>query len=289
MKDTESASEARRAHAARRRAAIRTGAGEGPRAPHRPGPATHPPRSGAGGQGVRLPQEPRLSAPTRDPLHHPGQGRPGAQPPKARRPRRPAAALRPGRLPRTPCDRVRDQPPQKAPGGATRFDKLAVRFEATVLVAAIGEWLCRTELPMLPARVVLAREEYALSARTTSGRVRGRPTRRGMRSRAITSVKAGASPACPAVSTKARGRQLPSAARRIFVVSPPRERPMGVVSGLVGRSPPSAGSGRMLMCSNGGGVDGHHPAQVLVGVRLGRQGGEHSLPGPAERPFRRRL
>lgn len=84
---------------------------------------------------------------------------------------------------------------------------------------------------------VLAREEYALSARTTSGRVRGRPTRRGMRSRAITSVKAGASPACPAVSTKARGRQLPSAARRIFVVSPPRERPMGVVSGLVGRSP----------------------------------------------------
>lgn len=81
-----------------------------------PRPATCPPRSGPGGQGVRLPQEPRLSAPTRDPLHHPGQGPPGAQPPKARRPRRPATALRPGRLPRTSCGRVRDQPPQKAPG-----------------------------------------------------------------------------------------------------------------------------------------------------------------------------
>jgi hypothetical protein len=37
-----------------------------------------------------------------------------------------------------------------------------------------------------------AREEYALSARNTSGRVRGRPRERGTRKRAITSGKAGA-------------------------------------------------------------------------------------------------
>lgn len=42
----------------------------------------------------------------------------------------------------------------------------------------------------------------------------------------MTSVKAGASPAWPAVSTNARGWQRPSAARWIFVVSPPRERPI---------------------------------------------------------------
>lgn len=35
---------------------------------------------------------------------------------------------------------------------ATRFDKLAVRFEATVPVAALGEWLCRAELSMLHGR-----------------------------------------------------------------------------------------------------------------------------------------
>ncbi|WP_254407159.1 transposase [Streptomyces sp. GMY02] len=35
---------------------------------------------------------------------------------------------------------------------ATRFDKLAVRFEATVLIAAIGEWLRPAGLPMPHAR-----------------------------------------------------------------------------------------------------------------------------------------
>lgn len=54
----------------------------------------------------------------------------------------------------------------------------------------------------------MAREEYALSARTTSGRVRGLPRRRGTRKRAITSVTAGASPACPAVKTNARSRHI---------------------------------------------------------------------------------
>jgi hypothetical protein len=37
--------------------------------------------------------------------------------------------------------RIRDQPRQEAPSLATRYDKLAVRLEATVLSAAIDEWL----------------------------------------------------------------------------------------------------------------------------------------------------
>ena len=37
--------------------------------------------------------------------------------------------------------RVRHQSPQAPPGRGHRYDKLAVRYEATVLVAAINEWL----------------------------------------------------------------------------------------------------------------------------------------------------
>lgn len=81
----------------------------------------------------------------------------------------------------------------------------------------------------------MARDEYALSARTAAGRVRGRPRRRGTRSRVITSAKAGASPACPAVRWKA-GRTSPSSAfsppesaarrrPRPLPASPPRLRP----------------------------------------------------------------
>ncbi|MFJ1706241.1 transposase [Kitasatospora sp. NPDC088346] len=53
------------------------------------------PVSGRAGHGLCLPQEPRLPAPPRDPLHHPGQGRPGRQPQETRLPRRPPAEVRP--------------------------------------------------------------------------------------------------------------------------------------------------------------------------------------------------
>lgn len=53
-----------------------------------------------------------------------------------------------------------------------------------------------------------------LVGQNQSGRVRGRPTRWGMRGRVITSVKAGASPACPVVGAKAGDRQLPSGSGR---------------------------------------------------------------------------
>lgn len=36
---------------------------------------------------------------------------------------------------------MRDQSPQAPPAVATRYDKLAVRYEATVLVAVLNEWL----------------------------------------------------------------------------------------------------------------------------------------------------
>lgn len=58
------------------------------------------------------------------------------------------------------------------------------------------------------------------------GRVRGLPEPvRGRWMRDITVSKAGASPAWPAVTVKARGRARPSAARWTLVLSPPRERP----------------------------------------------------------------
>lgn len=82
---------------------------------------------------------------------------------------------------------------------------------------------CRPDAALAWLRI--AREELVLSARTTSGLVRGRPRCRGTRRRPMTSVKAGASPACPAVRTNVRGRQRASAARWILVVSPPRDRP----------------------------------------------------------------
>lgn len=61
----------------------------------------------------------------------------------------------------------------------------------------------------------MAREEYALPARTASGVILGRPIGRGTRRRAITCVNAGASPAWPGVMWKARGLQRPSQVRWI--------------------------------------------------------------------------
>ena len=92
-------------------------------------------------------------------------------------------------------------------------------------------------MPRLRRCSRISRGEYALSARSTTGLVRGRPMGRGTRKRVMTSVKEGASPACPAVRTKARGRQLPSAARWIFVVSPPRDRPMAWSTGSPADAP----------------------------------------------------
>jgi len=84
----------------------------------------------------------------------------------------------------------------------------------TALILRLARW------------VRIAREEYALSHSTASGRVLGRPgpflvtaTWARVSSKAIESWR------CPRVVMNARGRLRLSAARWILVESPPRERP----------------------------------------------------------------
>jgi hypothetical protein len=109
------------------------------------------------------------------------------------------------------------------------------------------------------------------------------PRGRGMRKRAMTSVKAGASPACPAVRWKASGRHRSSAARWIFMVSPPRDRPMAWTPGSPAGAP-FASPCRMLVSAHDRGVHRDNPVEVFVGVGLGHQRGEHPLPGAVNGP-----
>jgi hypothetical protein len=67
-------------------------------------------------------------------------------------------------------------------------------------------------IPRLRRQARLAREEYALSAATASGRVRGRPTGPRTLTFSSTAMNRGLSAACPGVSTNASGRQRRAAA-----------------------------------------------------------------------------
>ena len=70
-------------------------------------------------------------------------------------------------------------------------------------------------------------DEYALSAITASGRVRGRPRPwRGTWMSASTCSSIAPSLRWPPVTTFASGRPRPSTALWILVVSPPRDLPM---------------------------------------------------------------
>lgn len=121
---------------------------------------------------------------------------------------------------------VRPPPPPLAPGG--RLPRVVPQVGAGLGRPRLRRWPtwsdgCGVTVRMLRRRrwARMAPEEYARSARTARGRVRGPPgPLRGTRMPEITVSKAGASPAWPAVRVKARGHARPSAARRTFVLDP---------------------------------------------------------------------
>jgi hypothetical protein len=82
----------------------------------------------------------------------------------------------------------------------------------------------------------------------------------------------GASPRWPGVISSATGRPQPSTTAWIFVVRPPRERP------IAWRSAPFS-AGRRAMCLGGGAVD--HLDAAGIGRR---QRGKQLPPNPAARP-----
>ncbi len=151
-------------------------------------------------------------------------------------------------------------------------------------------------------------EQYALSASTRRGRVRGRPaSKRGTRIRSSTAANCRLCPRCPAVIRIDSGLRPCSHPRCSFVVHPPRERPNVWSDGSAPATPPGGSfcrspfgrPGRVLMRPGDRGVRAHIPGDQPGRVRDGLQPGQdphpssvtlpapeqavHRLPGPVPR------
>ena len=124
-----------------------------PRDDHRPGghrrrpprrrAAPPTPRAGPGRQGLLLAGQPCLPVPTRHQDHHPRPGRPSRPPRPTRTPRRPTPAFDPVTYRDRHAVECAFSELKHHRCFATRYDKLAVRFAATVHVASINHWLKR--------------------------------------------------------------------------------------------------------------------------------------------------
>ncbi len=145
--------------------------------------------------------------------------------------------------------------------------------------------------------VRMARDAHALSAMTVSGLRRGRPAdRRGTRIASSTVSNTVESLTWPGVTTMAKGRPRPSAARWTLVVNPPRDLPSALARRRMWRifqfvlsRCPFCGARGVLVSTVDGGVHRHGPLhrthRVILDLHVLQQLRPSSVHLPAGEAF----